>query len=224
MTTTSVSLKHLVRQPATVSGERPPLLILLHGVRSNEEDLFGLAQYLDPRFLVVSLRAPLTLGPGAYGWYNIAFTATGPTHNAAEAAKGREAAVTAIDELVSAYGADPNRVYLMGFSQGAITSLSIALLYPEKIAGAVLMSGRLLPDIPAQTVAPERLEGLPILAVHGLYDDVLGIADGRAIRDYLSHLPVALEYHEYPMGHQVSAESLAAVTTWLTRQLDGKAG
>ena len=62
-----LSLTHLVRGPGRGGQTAPPLLLLLHGVGSNEEDLFGLAPYLDERFLVVSARAPVTLGYGGYG-------------------------------------------------------------------------------------------------------------------------------------------------------------
>ncbi|MEO8129574.1 MAG: phospholipase, partial [Bryobacteraceae bacterium] len=61
-----LSLTHLVRQPAVPSEGRPPLLVLLHGVGSNEQDLFGLAPSLDKRFLIVSARAPITLDRGSY--------------------------------------------------------------------------------------------------------------------------------------------------------------
>ena len=62
---------------SAIHAEPAPLLILLHGVGSNEQDLIGLAPALDPRFFVVSARAPITLGYGAYGWYHVQFLTTG---------------------------------------------------------------------------------------------------------------------------------------------------
>jgi phospholipase/carboxylesterase len=75
----ALSLVHLVQQPRVPSEGAPPILFLLHGVGSNERDLFGLAPYLDPRFLIVSVRARLTLGPDAFGWYPVQFGPTGVT-------------------------------------------------------------------------------------------------------------------------------------------------
>ena len=222
MSDTSISLTHLVQTPAASSAERPPMLILLHGVGSNEEDLMGLAPYLDPRFFVVSVRAPITLGAGAYGWYALQFTADGMVHNPEEAERGRKAAERSIDELVAAYDVDPERVYLLGFSQGAIMSLGIVLKNPGKVAGAVIMSGRLLPELAGEPVEAAPLEGFPILVVHGINDGVLSIAMGRQIRDYLAKLPVALTYHEYPIGHQVNQQSLDDIAAWLKAQLDGR--
>jgi phospholipase/carboxylesterase len=195
------------------------MLVLLHGVRSNEQDLMGLAPALDPRFFLVSARAPLTLGPGAYGWYHVEFTPTGYILDEDEAEEGRLTLLRFAEELTSAYPVDPTQVYLMGFSQGAIMSLGAALSTPAKFAGAVGMSGRLL-DRALQAIAPaDELTGLPLMVVHGTRDAVIPISFGRAIRDRLSDLPVDLEYREYEMAHQVTDRSIADIDQWLKKRL-----
>ena len=212
-------LVHLVRQPLP-DESNPPLLLLLHGVGSNEHDLFGLAPMLDPRFVVVSLRAPITLAPGSYAWFHVEFTPQGSLINPAEAEQSRQILIETIQQAVAAFGANPQRVYLMGFSQGAIMSASVALTRPDLVAGAVLMSGRILPEIQPRMVEPEQLAGLPILTVHGSADTVLPIHNGRASRDLLSKLPVKLTYKEYAMGHEVTPQSLRDVQAWLGERLD----
>jgi phospholipase/carboxylesterase len=215
----TLSLIHLVSQPK-VEASTPPLLLLLHGVGSNEHDLFGLVPYLDKRFLIISVRAPNTLGPGSYAWFEVDLTPQGPVINPAQAEASRKALITFLDEAVNAYDADPKQIYLMGFSQGAIMSASVALTRPQLVAGAVLMSGRILPEIQPLIASNEELSGLPFLVVHGTADMVLPISYGRASRQLLSSLPVELTYHEYRIGHEVSQESLADVTAWLSAQLD----
>lgn len=215
----TLSLVHRVRQPVVDVGT-PPLLLLLHGVGSNEHDLFGLAPFLDERFLIISARAPNTLEPGSYAWFEVNFTPQGSLIDPQQAEASRQALIAFLNEAVTAYGADPKQVYLMGFSQGAIMSASVALTRPELVAGVVLMSGRILSEIHPLMAAPERLEGLPFLVVHGTADTVLPIDHGRASRQLLSSLPVELTYYEYPMGHEISHESLAGVTAWLSAQLD----
>jgi len=213
---------YLTRAPARPSDGKAPLLLLLHGLGSHEADLMGLAPYVDGRFFVVSARGPVTLGPGAYAWFHTEFTPQGPVINPDEAEASRTMVIRFIDELVERYDLDPDRVYLMGFSQGAIISLSVALTAPESLAGVVAMSGRVLPQVGQQIAAPDRLAGLPVLVVHGLYDPLLPVDEyGRPARDLLARLPVALTYQEYPMAHQVSDESLTDVTRWLTEHLDG---
>ena len=214
-----LSLTHIVRQPAVPSEGRPPLLVLLHGVGSNEQDLIGLAPSLDGRFLVVSARAPITLERGAYAWFHIQFTPNGIVIQPEEAEVSRLLVLKFVDELVETYGADPSRVYLMGFSQGCIMSLAASLTEPKKFAGVVGMSGRLMPEIEPQIAPPEQLQGLPMFIAHGTQDQVLPIAYGRGIRDKLQTLPVDLTYREYPMPHSVSPESLRDIATWLKTRL-----
>jgi phospholipase/carboxylesterase len=213
-------LEHLVLPARVESPAKPPLLLLLHGVGSNEQDLFELAPYLDERFFIVSTRAPITLGPGAFAWFHVEFTPTGPVINPAEAENSRQCLLAFLAELVEAYQVDPDRLYLCGFSQGAIMSFSLALTQPRRVAGIVAMSGRILPEVLPLLAPPETMTKLPMLVVHGLYDNVLPIQHGRASQQRLSALPVDLTYREYPMGHEVSAESLVDIQQWLTARLD----
>jgi phospholipase/carboxylesterase len=218
MPDTSLALTHLVRRPAQGQGA-PPLLILLHGIGSNEDDLFGLAPYLDQRFLIVSARAPNTYGWGGYAWFQIEWLPDRIVIDRQQAAASRDLIIRFIDEAVAAYGADPARVYLLGFSQGAMMGGWITLSRPDLVAGTVLMSGRIPEEMRAQIAAPEQLQGKPFLVVHGTQDQLLPIQNGRASRDLLQRLPVDLTYREYPMGHEVSAESLADVVAWLSARL-----
>ena len=218
----TLSLTHLVREPTieAAAGSPPPLLLLLHGVGSNERDLMSLASWLDGRFFVASARAPITLWHDAYGWFRFEFTPNGPVVvDPAEAMNSLRLILRFMDELVEVYGVDPDRTYLMGFSQGTIMALSVALTQPDKVAGVAGMSGR-FPDALRSQIAPsEKLEGLPILLQHGTEDPVLPIHNGRAAREILDRLPVRLEYHEYRMGHHVTQESLADLSIWLTARL-----
>ncbi|MDR3708865.1 MAG: dienelactone hydrolase family protein [Capsulimonadaceae bacterium] len=216
----SVSLPYLVRQPLSIEpGRKPPLLVLLHGLGSNEADLMGLADQIDPRYLIVSIRAPIVLGSYGFGWYSITGLLGNLKHNEVEAEAGRLAAEKAIEELTAAFDIDKERVFLMGFSQGAVMSLGITLIKPQLIAGAVIMSGALLPAF-ADRVRADQSRRIPILVVHGRWDEVLPVDGAREIRDFLATQSVDLSYHEYPMGHEVSIESLDEVTIWLTSVLD----
>ena len=219
-----ISLEHLVRPPtpgANAPGVKPPLLILLHGVRSNERSMASLASSLDPRLIVLSVRSPLTLGPDQYAWFTVRFTAGVPVIDAQQAQAGWMRVPEVIDEAVAAFGADPTRVYLGGFSQGGIMTLATLLTVPEKLAGAVVMSGRLLPEVMPHVVSPERLTGKPLFWVHGTADEMLGVEYLRSATPALTALPLAFTSREFDMGHSVTPESLVAVSGWLSAQLDG---
>lgn len=211
-----LSLLHLTRSPLTSSDGPPPALVLLHGVGSNEQDLFGLADALDPRLFVVSVRAPLAIGPGQFAWYRLNWTADGPVPvDPAESDASLHALREFLAALPAAYGIDPNRLFLGGFSQGAIMSLAVALTQAPLIAGAVILSGRVLPGlVPGPGPYP------PLFVAHGLYDAVLTIAEGRAVRALLQERQAELTYREYPMAHEVSPESLNDAASWLAERLD----
>lgn len=139
-----LSLVHTVRPLTPGSnreGERAPLLILMHGVGATETQMAQLAPAFDSRFVVLSVRAPLVLGPSAFGWFHVTFTAQGPVIVDEEAEVGWKLLARFIDEAVAAYGADPARVFLAGFSQGGIMALATLLTAPEKVAGVASMSG-----------------------------------------------------------------------------------
>lgn len=209
-------LYHLVRPAA--SGAAPPMITLFHGYGSNEEDLFGLTPYLDPRFLVLSARAPLVLMPGMYAWFEIGFTPDGRI--AVDDVQARQAAqITAqfVEQAIRAYGADPSRVIVAGFSQGGTMAALTALTRPDLVAGAAVLSGivpsSIIDELPDQN--QKALVGKPFLVVHGTHDQVVSVAHGRASRDFLNRLGVALTYREYPMAHEINLDALLDLTEWL---------
>jgi phospholipase/carboxylesterase len=214
-----LSLTHLLRPPAQ-NIARPPLLVLLHDVGGNEGEPFVIASQIDPRFLVLSVRAPLEQAANRFAWYEVAFTPERPVIDPGQASASLRQLLHFLDEAVLAYGADPRQVYLMGFSQGAVMCANVALTAPERVAGVVLMSGRILPEITPLIADRSRLGGLPILVLHGLDDDVLPIGYGRATQRLLDQLQADLQYQEYPIGHEVQPQSLADALRWLSERLD----
>lgn len=221
MTNLQTSLHYVSLEPRkTEEGKKPPLLLLLHGIGSHEEDLFGLAPYLDERFFIASARAPFALSYGGYAWFELFFTPQGISINSEQAADSRERLLKFIDELVEKHDLDAERIYLCGFSQGAIMSFAVALTEPEKLAGVVAMSGRAVAEFLPSIADAERLRDFPFLVVHGTHDQVLPIEHGRASKEFLEKLPVSLTYREYEMAHQVSEESLRDVVDWLRERLE----
>jgi len=59
----------------------------------------------------------------------------------------------------------------------------------------------------------------PLILTHGEQDTMIRVDGARASRDQLQKLGVDLDYHEFQMGHSVSLESLAVISTWLKKQL-----
>jgi phospholipase/carboxylesterase len=214
-----LSLTYHLAMPRNHS-EKTPLLLLLHGFGANEDDLFSLAPYLDERFMIVSARAPVTIQPNSYAWFNLNFTPEGVIVDLEEARRNLDTLHKFINELIDSYQIDRHSVYLMGFSQGAMVSLAIALTYPGAAAAVVAMSGRLLSQTLNGISDKDALIGLPIFIAHGTRDEVLPIQYARNTRENLSEFPVDLTYREYDMGHEISAESIDDIMRWLKNQLD----
>ncbi len=220
MSQNTFSLFHHAAPPKTSAAEGAPLLLMLHGFGANEDDLFSIAPYVDERFLVISARAPVMLAPMSYAWFNLGITAEGILVDPNEVEQSRQLLHRFIEELIKNYPIDPRKIFFFGFSQGAMMGLMVALTYPGIAAGVVSMSGRVVPQAIDLITDREALTGLPIFATHGTMDIVLPIRHGRETKAALSQLPVDLTYREYPMGHEVSLESLRDVTQWLKSQLD----
>lgn len=195
-----------------------PLVIMLHGYGSNEKDLIQLAGELPSACRYVSARAPLPLGPEMYGWFPIEFTATGITVDYDEAGRALEALTGFIEELVAEFSPEGGKVFLMGFSQGAVMSYMTAFTRPELLHGVIALSGQLPESRLPEGPGPEGLKSLPFLVLHGLFDDVLPIEKGRAAEEWLKDRVRELIYREYPVAHQISMEGVTEIRGWLERQ------
>jgi phospholipase/carboxylesterase len=215
------SLSHLVIKSRKNLDTKPPLVLMLHGYGSNEQDLISLAPDLDARCVFISLRAPIALDYGGNAWFEIEFLENGiRVLSKANAEKSRRLISQFTDEAITRYGVNPKQIFLMGFSQGAGMSYATGLTEPEKFAGIIAMSGRFPREEEMIVRKTDAVKKMPVCVVHGLYDDVLPIDEGRLSETRLKELGIAPDYQEYPMAHQVSEESLRYVAKWLTHQLD----
>lgn len=207
------ALTYLVRQPK-VNTAKPPLLLLLHGVGSNEKDLFSFASHLPDKFLVISAKAPIELGASSFAWYQVDFSTGKPVYNQAQEKKSRETILTFIKELKQHHSFDEKEVYLVGFSQGAIMSYSVALTHPEKIKGIGILSGRLLEEI-KPFIKTKQVSKLNVFISHGIQDPVLPVAYAEEASSYLKRLGVTANFKKYAEGHGINQEMLTDLVTWL---------
>lgn len=214
---TDLALPYLVKAPKKADN-KTILIVLLHGYGSNEADLISLADQLPPNAIVLSARAPITLRQNSYAWYNIDGPGAAGSHTD-ETFKSLALAGQFIEQATKKYKIPASRVYVGGFSQGAIMSLDIALTHPELIHGAIVMSGRLQDEIKAKTVTTDRVNKVNIFIAHGTEDKVIPIAKGRDEKAWLDSKHIRYEYHEYPMVHTISPEELADIQKWFGKVL-----
>ena len=211
----NLSLKYKIREPKVIK-DKNPLLLLLHGYGSNEEDLFSFASELPHNYYIISARAPYDLQYGSYAWYAINFDADENKFSDLEQAKtSRDLISNFIDELTSNYPIDKNNVTLIGFSQGTILSYAVALSNPDKVQRVVAMSGYLNLEIVAEDYLKNDLKNLKIFASHGTFDQVIPIDWARKAKPVLDNLGIATTYKEYPIGHGVSPQNFYDFKKWL---------
>ena len=210
-----MSLHHLVREPK-VKLDKNPAIILLHGYGSNEEDLFSFATELPEEYYVISARAPYDMMYGAYAWYAINFDADENKFSDLDQARSsRDLIVEFIDECVSKYAIDAEKVTLIGFSQGAILSSAVALSYPEKVNRVVALSGYLNTEIATEDYLKNNITKVKFFVSHGTVDQVIPVDWARKTKPILENLGIDVVYKEYPIGHGVSPQNFYDFRDWL---------
>ena len=210
----NLSLFHLVRQPKVVV-EKNPLILLIHGYGSNEQDLFSLASELPETHYVISIRAPYDLQYGSYAWYAINFDADeNKFSNIEQASTSRDLIIKFIDELSCTYPINTSDISLLGFSQGAILSYAIALSYPEKISKVAAFSGYLNLEMVVPTIENKSYSHLKIFTSHGTADQVIPVDWARKVKPQLATYGIEITYKEYPIGHGISPQNFSDFKNW----------
>lgn len=216
----SSSLTYLHRLPKIKSQNKPPLLLLIHGYGSNEADLFSFADHLPDAFLVVSVRAPQTLGPQSYAWYTINFNASDANYSdVQEALKAKEKILEFINDLKTILPYDEKDVTLLGFSQGSILSYALSLSYPEKFKNVAALSGYIKAELLSDPINKDLYKNLDFFISHGTQDQVIPIQWAEKAPAYLNALDISNSFKSYPAGHGVTPQNFADLNQWLLTKL-----
>lgn len=211
----NLSLHHIVREPK-IKNDKNPLLLLLHGYGSNEEDLFSFANELPDEYYVVSARAPFDMMNGSYAWYAINFDADeNKFSDIGQARESRDIVSNFIDELILHYPLDATNITLIGFSQGSILSYAVGLSYPQKVQRVIAMSGYLNTEIAVDDYAKNNFSNLKIFSSHGSVDQVIPVDWARKSVPVLEKLGISVVYKEYPVGHGVAPQNFFDFKNWL---------
>jgi phospholipase/carboxylesterase len=194
-----------------------PLVLGLHGRGASGEDLAGMTGWLSPeayRFVTPNGPLPVENAPweGGHAWYVIG------QQQVSTIAHSRDLLLALVEELEERYATPRERIALVGFSQGAVMALDVGLRSVRPFGGLVAMSGYLHAP---ETFGPALRAGYDrrVLLLHGTYDEVMTVDGARLARDVLEAAGLEPEYHELPIGHQVTSNALALVRDFLERAL-----
>jgi phospholipase/carboxylesterase len=209
-------LNYVVRQPKTTV-KNPSLLILLHGYGSNEQDLFSFAEELSDELLIVSAQAPYEMGGGAFAWYAINFDANNDKFSdLVQAQKSVDKIALFIDEIKTKYTTNPDKTFLLGFSQGAILSYALSFNYPNKIQHVIALSGYINDELLPKKIKNSNTD---YYISHGTVDQVLPIDWARKAPAFLEANNLRNEYSEYPVGHGVAPQNFYSFKSWIDKRL-----
>jgi phospholipase/carboxylesterase len=207
-------LPYLAQAPA--GADNRPLIIFLHGYGSNENDLFALREHLPPDDIYLSVRAPITLAPGAYEWFQSIRTNDMVDGKAADLDTSGNDIASFIGAAVRKYRTKRSRVVLIGFSQGAIMSYQIGLGQPDDVGGIAILSGIILPGLLSRLEHQKHLRGPAIFIGHGTADTRLPFASADHDRQWLESRGLRPEFHAYAgMQHEVSTDEISQLDHWL---------
>jgi phospholipase/carboxylesterase len=219
MESKQLSLHHLVHFPAPTQSQESnipyPTILALHGRGSNEQDLIGLASHFSNDLLWISPRGPHKLGIDSYEWYRVRIIGRPDPEQVASALETLD---HFIDEILTAYPIDPQKLFLLGFSQGSLLSMCYALEHPLRVAGVIAQSGYIPSHINLE-INEKAVKDKAFILTHGQQDTMIPIDWAHTSRDFLQSLGIYLSYYEFQMGHSVSLDSLEVISTWLEKQL-----
>lgn len=208
--------------PALELGSAAPeaVVVILHGLGADSKDLLPLAQALEPahrrvRFILPNARKlPVSVNNGTLmpAWYDI----VGADFSNERAPAGLAQSFADLEALITQQQAITRMpILLIGFSQGGALALHTALQSHTHIAGVAALSAYLPPS------ENYLKSATPIFMAHGIYDDVVPISAAMRSRSTLEILGYRVEWHEYPLGHQLSAALIADLSAWLMARLSG---
>ena len=202
-----------VERPA--AGEPDGLLVLHHGRGSDERDLLGLADALDPerRLRVVSARAPLQL-PGwpGYHWYQVPRVG----HPDPASFEGSRAALAELhDGLWAETGVGPGRTVLGGFSMGAVMSHAMGWSEDRPAVAGVLAFSGFVPTVPGWGPSLPDRQGSRAFIAHGERDPVIEVGFGRRARDLLAAGGIEVTYRESDVVHTIDPATVPLAAGWL---------
>jgi len=207
-----------IHMPSKIEhGKKYPVIYTLHGKGSNEQNMFGLVAPLAEQFIIIGVRGNLPLGLG-YQYYDLKSLGNPIREMFDEAIAKLEAFILYTTEK---YPIDPGKRYLLGFSQGAILSMTLALTMGDKLKGIVALNGY-IPNFVKTEYSLQSIKNVSIFVSHGEYDTVFPVQIGHETAEYLKEHVEHITFKLYPTDHGVSEENQLDFLHWIKKDAEIK--
>lgn len=206
--------------PPAAGGKPRRLVLLLHGLGADGNDLIGLAPYWaqllpEAEFLAPDAPFPCDMAPFGYQWYSV--QDRGPEAQLAGVRAAAPILDAFIDDALAARGLSDRDLALVGFSQGTVMSLFVGLRRAQPPAGIIGFSGRLVaPELLADEIAARP----PVLLAHGTEDPMIPFAAMGEAEAALKAADVAVETVTCPgTAHGIDEQGLTRGGAFLSQVL-----
>lgn len=201
-------------------------VIWLHGLGADRYDFLPVAEALQEtlqttRFVLPQAPTRAVTINGGYempSWYDILAMSPARAIDREQLEASAQRIIDLIEEQ-RAGGIDPSRIFLAGFSQGGAVVLHSTFLKWQGPLGGVLALSTYAPTFSEELELSASQQRIPVLCLHGQYDEVVQNAMGRTAYEYLKTRGVTVTWQEYPMGHEVLPEEIRDIGVWLAERL-----
>ena len=212
------SLNYLVR-PAIIEQEngKSPAIFMLHGYGQNKEEFFSIANELPEEYIVISIQAPYGLSETQFFWYAIEL-ASSQWCDIVQAQATQNKLLTFINQSCERFNIDMKNITLLGFDQGGILSLSIAISFPEKVQRVVAINSFIDKKLLNFGYQKNNFENLKICLLHGFSNELIPLEWAEETINFLKNLHIPYSYETFASGHVFSAEMFYAVKTWIEKE------
>ena len=207
----NINLTYDISIPSNIEeGKSYPVVYAMHGMGSNEKDIISTIEELKEDFIVIGIRGPLAMNSG-FGYFTIKSFGNPNVDSFDEVVEKLE---DFIDNTAKQYPIDVSRQFLLGFSQGAILSMTLALKMGNKIKGIVALSGY-IPKHVKETYEIKSVQELSIFIAHGELDPVFPLAIGKENYEFFKTRNKSVDYNSYKIGHEISLAEKNDFIQWL---------
>jgi predicted esterase len=191
----------------------PTTLLLLHGTGGDENDLLPLGRMLDEEAALLSPRGKV-LENGMPRFFR---RLSMGVFDEEDLVRRTHELAGFVEKATSEYGLDPQRLFAVGFSNGANIAASLLMLHPDLLAGAVLLRAM----VPFEAETPSDLQGTPVYLAAGRSDQMVPPESTERLAKLLREAGAEVTLDWQPGGHGIGRAEIEGARAWLAGAIPG---
>lgn len=209
-------LAYVAQASTEVKGK--PLVIFLHGYGGDETNLLSFTSLMPDDYNYLAVRAPMNARQEGYQWFTPRRDSAYYDGVTSDLKSSGQLLEQFIEQATRKYQTQPSKVFLVGFSQGAMMSYEVALRHPQLVGGFAALSGHMLSVLKAELKPDPARQKLAIFIGHGTADSLIPVQGASDAEAYLKAQGLKPQYHAYAgLSHGVNEAEVKDLAGWLER-------